>query len=118
PVAGTFGGPRFTTTEDLAFAGANPSVIVRTGSGGTNVHAAISTDGGKNWRRLESEPPGYGRGGGNIAISADGKTIVWSERNSVPYVTSDVGGHWSACAGIVSGSRVIADSINPGRFYG
>jgi photosystem II stability/assembly factor-like uncharacterized protein len=116
--AGTFDGPRFTTTEDIAFAGANPSTIVRTGSGGTNVHAAISTDGGKNWSRLPSEPPGYGRGGGNIAISADGKTIVWSERNSAPNVTSDGGAHWSACGGMALGARVTADAINPARFYG
>lgn len=115
--AGTFGGPRFTTTDDLAFAGKNPSVIVRIGSGGTNVHAAISTDGGKSWNRLPSEPPGFGRGGGSITISADGKTIVWSERNSPPNVSNDGGAHWSACTGVASGTRVVADAINPERFY-
>lgn len=118
PSAGTFAGAQFTSTENLAFAGANPSVIVRTGSGGTNVHAAISMDGGKNWKRLAGEPPGFGRGGGNVAISADGKTIVWSERNNAVNVTSDGGVHWSACAGLAAGAQVIADPINPMRFYG
>jgi photosystem II stability/assembly factor-like uncharacterized protein len=118
PAAGTFNGPRFSNTEDLAFAGANPSIMVRTGTGGTDVHAAISTDGGKNWSLLPSDPRGYTRGGGNIAISADGKTIVWSERNTEPNVTSDGGAHWTACSGIVSGARVIADPVNATRFYG
>jgi len=118
PAAGAFKGPHFSNTEDLAFAGENPSIIVRTGTGSTNVHAAISTDGGKNWSLLPSEPTGYVRGGGGIAISADGKTIVWSERNSAPNVTRDGGAHWTACAGIVSGARVIADPVNSARFYG
>jgi len=118
PAAGAFNGPRFSNTEDLAFAGANPSIVVRIGTGGTTVHAAISTDGGKNWSPLPSEPQGYGRGGASIAISADGKTIVGSQRNALPNVTADGGAHWTACANIGSGARVIADPINPAQFYG
>jgi hypothetical protein len=119
PAEGAFKGPRFSNTEDLAFAGANPSMIVRTGTGGTNVHAGISIDGGKNWKLLPSEPSGFdGPGGGNIAISANGKTIVWSQRNNAPNVTSDGGAHWMECVGLSSGARVIADPVNPARFYG
>lgn len=118
PAAGAFNGPRFSNTEDLAFAGANPLIMVRSGTGGTNVHAAISTDGGKNWSLLPSEPPGYGRGGGNIAISANGKTIVWSQRNGAPNVTVDGGAHWVTCTDLAAGTRAIADPVNPARFYG
>jgi len=118
PAAGAFDGPRFSTTDDLAFAGENPSIIIRTGAGGTNVHAAISIDGGKSWSRLLNEPPSYRRGGGNIAVSADGKTIVWSERNGIPNVTGDRGAHWSTCIGLAGGTRVIADPVDPARFYG
>jgi photosystem II stability/assembly factor-like uncharacterized protein len=117
PATGTFAGPRFSNTEDLAFAGKNPSIVVRTGTGGNGVHAAISADAGKTWTALLGEPAGFGRGGGTIAVSADGATIVWALRGSAANVTPDRGAHWAACAGIAPGSRVIADPINPSRFY-
>ena len=118
PAAGTFAGPRFSNTEDLALAGRNSSIIVRTGTGGAGVHAAISTNGGRNWNALAGEPAGYGRGGGYIAVSADGTTIVWSLRGQPPHVSRDGGAHWIACDGIAPGLRIIADPMNPARFYG
>jgi photosystem II stability/assembly factor-like uncharacterized protein len=117
PASGTFAGPRFSNTEDLAFAGRNPSIIVRTGTGGDGVHAAISTDGGKTWTALLGEPNGFRRGGGTIAVSADGARIVWELRGSESHVSSDGGAHWTVCAGIAAGSRVIADTVNSLRFY-
>jgi photosystem II stability/assembly factor-like uncharacterized protein len=117
PADGTFAGPRFSNTEDLACAGKNQSIIVRTGTGGEGVHAAISTNSGKNWTALLSEPSGFARGGGTIAISADGATIVWALRGGVPNVSTDRGAHWNACVGVAPGLRVIADSVDPLRFY-
>ena len=121
PVAGTFSGQRYSNTEDLAFAGKKPNLIVRTGTGGgrgTNsiIHASISKDGGQTWKTLGSEPPNSG-GAGTIAISADGKTIVWTPRRSEPYYSVDKGIHWTACAGLSSGIRVVADPVNPAQFY-
>jgi photosystem II stability/assembly factor-like uncharacterized protein len=121
PVAGTFSGQRYGNTEDLAFAGKKPNLIVRTGTGGgrgTNsiIHASISKDGGKTWKTLGSEPPNSG-GAGSIAISANGKTIVWTPRRSEPSCSVDEGIHWTACAGLSSGVRVVADPVNPAQFY-
>jgi photosystem II stability/assembly factor-like uncharacterized protein len=118
PAKGAFTGPRFGGTEDLAFAGKNPSLIVRTGVGGrrATVHAAISEDGGETWKLLASDLPGA-RGGGSIALSADGKTIVWTPRREAPSASVDRGTSWAACAGLESGSRVIADPVNAARFY-
>lgn len=116
PAQGTFAGPRFSNTEDLAFAGKKPSIIVRSGTGGSQVHAAISVDGGKNWNALGSEPSGSG-GGGTIAVSADGATIVWAPRRSAPGFSTDCGTNWTSCAGLSPGLRVIADAVNPSRFY-
>jgi photosystem II stability/assembly factor-like uncharacterized protein len=115
---GTFAGPRFSSTEDLAFAGISPLVIARTGTGGPRgaVHAAISEDGGKTWKALDSEPTNS-RGGGSIALSADGKIIVWTPRRGSPCVSVDRGSTWTACAGLANGFRVIADPVNPARFY-
>ena len=120
PAEGTFSGQRYGNTEDLAFAGKKPNLIVRTGTGGgrgTNriIHASISKDGGKTWKTLASEPTNN-FGAGPIAISADGKTIVWTQRRSEPNYSVDQGTHWSVCAGLSSGG-VVADPVNPKRFY-
>jgi photosystem II stability/assembly factor-like uncharacterized protein len=117
PPEGAFAGPRFSNTEDLAFAACKPEIIVRTGTGGEGVHAAISKDGGKSWNTLPSQPASYPRGRGTIAISADGETIVWGEGMSVPNVSSDGGMHWKTCRGIDPGTRVLADTVNPSYFY-
>ena len=117
PPDGTFAGPRFSNTEDLAVAGRNPLIIVRTGtSHEAIVHAAVSFDGGSHWRPLASEPP-RSAGAGSITISADAQTIVWTPRGSAPHYTTDLGRHWTACENLQPGNRVEADTVNPGRFY-
>jgi photosystem II stability/assembly factor-like uncharacterized protein len=114
---GTFASVHFSNTEDLAFAGKNPSIIVRTGTGRNEIHAAISVDGGKNWSTLGSEPPDSFGGGGTIAISADGEIIVWTLRRNAPNFSADLGENWTNCAGLAPELRVIADAVNPSRFY-
>jgi photosystem II stability/assembly factor-like uncharacterized protein len=117
PVQGTFSGPRYGNTEDLAFAGKNPLLIVRTGTvGNQDVRAAFSRDGGATWQELENEPP-IGNGAGTIAISADAKIIVWTPRGGEPYFTKNWGTNWTACAGLSTGIRVVADAVNPQNFY-
>jgi photosystem II stability/assembly factor-like uncharacterized protein len=117
PIRGSFDGPRYSNTEDMALAGKNPQVIVRTGTGRSGaVRAAISTDGGKTWNALGREPTNSA-GAGTIAVSADGKTIVWTPRRSVPSYSNDRGAQWLACAGISPHARVVADAVNPARFY-
>ncbi|HXT11026.1 MAG TPA: cellulase [Candidatus Angelobacter sp.] len=109
-------GPRFSNTEDMMFAGKRPLFIVRTGTGKSSVHAALSVDGGRSWQALASEPAG-GDGGGTITISADGATIVWTPRPGVPSVSTNRGETWTSCEGLTRGLRVIADMVNPARFY-
>jgi photosystem II stability/assembly factor-like uncharacterized protein len=117
PQQGLFQGPRYGNTEDLAFAGLNPAVLVRSGAGGDgSVRAAISMDGGSTWKALASEPPNRA-GAGAITISADGKIIVWTPRQTAPHFTLDLGTTWTPCAGLASGARVVADAVNPARFY-
>jgi photosystem II stability/assembly factor-like uncharacterized protein len=117
PEQGSFTGPRFSNSESIAFAGKNPQIIARTGTGANaGVHAAISPDGGKSWQALGSEPPDSS-GAGSIALSADGKTIVWTPRHAAPYFSTDRGTNWAACLGLGSSLVVVADSVNPVRFY-
>jgi photosystem II stability/assembly factor-like uncharacterized protein len=117
PARGCFAGPRYGNTEDMALAGKNPQIIVRTGTGRSGtVRAAISTDGGETWTALGREPANSA-GAGTIAVSADGKTIVWTPRRSVPSYSNDRGAQWAACAGIGPRAQVVADAVNPGWFY-
>jgi hypothetical protein len=116
PNGGTFSGVRFSNTEDLAYAGLNPKVIVRAGTGRGIVQAAISEDGGNAWKTLVSEPP-ESTGAGSIAVSADGQNIVWTPRRSAPYFSLDRGKTWTACAGLSPGIAVTADPVNAARFY-
>jgi photosystem II stability/assembly factor-like uncharacterized protein len=116
PAHGNFAGPRFSNTEDLTFAARKSSLILRTGTGNGGVHAAISEDGGENWNLLGSEPAG-GDGGGTIAISADGRTIVWTPRRGAPNFSTDNGTNWRQCTGLPQGIRIIADAVNASRFY-
>jgi photosystem II stability/assembly factor-like uncharacterized protein len=117
PEPDTFTGPRFPNSESIAFAGKNPQIIVRTGNGGNeHVRAAISLDGGESWQALGAEPPDSG-GAGSIALSADGKTIVWTPRQGAPHFSTDRGTNWVACLGLGPRLAVVADSVNRARFY-
>jgi len=117
PPQGSYAGARFTSTQDLAFAARNPSVIVRVGVAGNGpARGAISHDGGKNWTAFANGPTD-GYGGGTIVISADGKTIVQTARGGTPEFSSDGGDNWTICAGLPAGVRVTADAVNPSRFY-
>ncbi|MFO1475511.1 MAG: cellulase [Verrucomicrobiota bacterium] len=117
PPQGSFAGPRYGNTEDLAVPGKRPAMILRTGTGNNRfVKAAVSDDGGMNWTTLASEPPGSA-GAGTITASADGETIVWTPRRSSPHVTTDRGSKWAACEGLKPGCRVVADTVNPVLFY-
>jgi photosystem II stability/assembly factor-like uncharacterized protein len=116
--AGAFDGPRYGNTEDLAFAGRKPQVFARTGTTRARgrVRAAVSTNGGRSWKAFDSEPTNS-MGAGSIAVSADGRIFVWTPRRSAPCFSADQGSNWTACAGLTSGLRVVADSVNPARFY-
>jgi len=120
PVEGGFSGQRYGNTEDMAFTGEKPDIIVRAGTGGRGtdriVRASVSDDGGKTWETLASEPPNS-YGAGTIAISADGRTIVWTPQRSEAYFTTDRGIHWIACAGLPRGICVVADPVNAAQFY-
>jgi photosystem II stability/assembly factor-like uncharacterized protein len=117
PAHGSFSGPRFGNTESLAFAAKKPSIMARTGTGRNQTHAAISKDGGKTWHLLPTEPPDAEDGAGTIALSANGKIIVWTPRRGAPSLTVDGGHHWTNCLGTSPRQRVIADPVNSSRFY-
>lgn len=123
PPRGRFGTPAFKNTASMAFAWDHPEIVVRSGDSYHNdvVTAGFSTDGGVRWKAFVGEPPGTQgsrrRGSGVIAISADGRTVVWSPTGVAPFLTHDWGAHWSPCEGGRTGLSVIADTVNSSRFY-
>ncbi len=130
PPQGTFANPHFTNTESIDCAARVPAIIVRSGTVRGNaagtVRAAYSGDGGTTWQSFASEPPlppesanlRFAGGAGHLAVSADGTVVVWTPRGGSPYATRDWGKTWTACAGTVPALRVVADRVNPAKFYG
>ena len=117
PEQGSFAGPRFSNTEDLAFAGRRPEIIVRVGTSREQIlPAALSRDGGLSWTALGGEPAPHSAAG-TVAISADGETIIWTPRRGRASYSVNAGTNWAPCAGLQPGIRVVADRLNPACFY-
>ena len=123
PPRGRFGTPAFKDTSSMAFAWGHPEMVVRSGNTYRNdlVTGAFSTDGGATWKAFAAEPPGtvgaYWRGEGPIAISPDARTIVWSPTGVAPHFTLDRGATWYPCVGGSVNLAVVADTVNPLKFY-
>ena len=82
PALGKSLSPMFNTSVSLDFAQAKPEIMVASGNG--KVHGALSENGGLSWQLFKSEPEGT-RGNGKIAISVDGKTIIWKLKRGVQW---------------------------------
>ena len=108
--------PFLGNTHDVSGGSLHPNVMVRIGRARAGKNLGYSLDGGKTWREPESVPDPKA-GEGHIAVSPDGDTWVWATREQVPYVTKNKGTTWQVCEGLPKDTRVIADSINPRRFY-
>lgn len=109
--------PFLGNTNDVSGGERNANVIVRVGRARTGRNIGYSLDGGKTWHEPAAVPEPKASEG-HIAVSADGATWVWTPRDQVPYVTSDRGATWAACEGLPKDTRVVADRVNPRRFYG
>lgn len=110
--------PYFGNCDDVTVAENNPSLFVRVGiaSGhhpGSNI--GYSTNFGKTWQ--SAEMPTERSGHGSIAVSADGATWVWTPQRQEPYLTTDRGKTWTMIDSLPKNIRVIADKVNPLKFY-
>ncbi len=115
PPQGRYNPPKGTTLS-LAFASKVPSTIVKAYNAAP--YGAYSKDGGSSWRDFPKRPRGATAGGTwSIAISADGRTIVWAPTGSALSYSTDFGNTWTACGGSVPAVPPIADMVDPGKFY-
>jgi photosystem II stability/assembly factor-like uncharacterized protein len=111
--------PLFGNTNGVACAAKNPDVVVRVGRAsihhpGGNI--GYSLDGGKSWQAPAATPEAKSALG-HIAVSSDGGTWVWTPERSAVFYTRDRGATWAASQGVPANTRVIADSVNPQKFY-
>jgi hypothetical protein len=109
--------PFLGNTHDVSGGELNANVIVRVGRPRGSGAIGYSLDGGKTWQEPASVPDPAATAG-HIAVSADGRTWVWTPQDRVPYVTSDKGATWVVCEGLPKDTRVVADRVNSKRFYG
>jgi hypothetical protein len=109
-----FFNPAFGHNRAIDFSESDPNFVVRVYEGG-QTHGAYSIDNGRTWAEFPAAPPG--RGGGHVAVSADGKAVVWSPQDASPQVSHDCGKSWDACEGIGRTVRVVSDRVNASTFY-
>jgi hypothetical protein len=98
-----------------------PSTIVRVGVAGDNTLGTISHDGGSTWTPFASKANST-NGGGTVAISGDGKTIVWAPTDIAPVVSNDNGATWTKASGsglpsLPVGVQMLSDGASGNVFY-
>ena len=116
---GNFDTPHFGNTDGITCAWLKPELLVRVGRGSGNRGGGdigVSYNSGKTWQAA-SKPEQQSRHG-HISVSADGATWVWTPQRSKPYYTSDNGHTWSAIENLPEDTRIVADKVNPNKFYG
>ncbi len=113
--------PWFGNTNGIAGAELKPELVVRVGTVSGHHREgkpiAYSPDGGVSWIEPATLPAENLRNG-HIAVSADGETWIWTPDRSPVFYTRDRGATWHQSEGIAATTRVIADRVNPARFYG
>lgn len=111
----------------LDFAKSSPLTIVRIlqhGNSTLTSYGSISYDGGSTWTGFPNQA-GSTNGGGTVAISADGGTIVWAPSDVAPVASTDHGSSWktltyqsgSGTANLPTGVKVLSDGANGNLFY-
>lgn len=116
---GNFINPRFSNTDVVTCAANSCDMMVRVGVGSTQVgggNIGYSLDGGNTWQPAKSAPkPDSKRG--TICVSTSGQTWIWTPDRSLPYITIDKGTTWKPVNGLPENISVIADPVNPSKFY-
>lgn len=113
----------FLANTSIDYAELSPTRFVRVGNAdqGNSPRIGLSYDGGNNWFTLNnawSSSSTDTTGGGNVAMSADGTSIVWSPSGQAVYYSTNTGSSWSKSSGIPAGAKVASDRVNSSKFYG
>lgn len=108
------------STASMDYAELDPAFIVRVGTYDTNYPdqklIGISRDSASNWYSPNSQPSTQ-KGGGTVALAADGSSIVWSIEDAGVQYSKTGGNSWSASTGLPAGAKVASDRVNKDKFY-
>lgn len=108
------------STASMDYAELDPAFIVRVGTYDTNYPdqklIGISRDSASNWYSPNSQPSTQ-KGGGTVALAADGSSIVWSIEDAGVHYSKTGGNSWSASTGLPAGAKVASDRVNKDKFY-
>ena len=112
----TFTNPVCSNGTGVDFAKNTPSKLVRVGTGGS-VFGAVSSDGGSSWTPFANQA-GSSQGGGTVAVSADGGTVVWAPGDVAPSRSTDNGNSWTSLSSMLPvGAQLLSDGYNANLFY-
>ncbi|MCC7492147.1 MAG: xyloglucanase [Fimbriimonadaceae bacterium] len=105
----------YMTNRALDYAGAAPRHVVRVGDG-IAVPGCLSTDSGQTWQVFATAPVA-GAKNGSVALSADGRAVLWSPGGQPPFRSTDGGTTWARCQGLETAAVVVADRVDPLLLY-
>lgn len=113
------------STNSIDFAQSAPSNVVRAGNGNSSNcenSYAYSTDGGQTWKLRGGQPSGVtGSNNDSIAMSPDGKRVVWAPNGTTAVYTSTnwtaANPTWTAVTGLPAQAKVRADRVTANTFY-
>jgi xyloglucan-specific exo-beta-1,4-glucanase len=114
-----------SSTNSIDFAQSVPAQAVRAGNGDNSNcenSFAYSTNGGQTWTIGAVQPTGVtGSSNDSIAMSADGKRVVWAPDGAASVYTSTnwntSRATWTAVTGLPAQSKVRADRVTANKFY-
>lgn len=121
PVAdGMHYAPYFGNTDGVTGAWKKPEIMVRVGVIFNHLYdlpaISYSEDGGRTWKSCKKSPVKKAESG-HVAVNSDASVWIWTPRGALPSFTTDKGESWTECQGLPKGIKIIADKVNPLRFY-
>ncbi len=113
----------FLANTSIDYAELSPTRFVRVGNvdTGSSSRIGLSYDTGNNWFSLNNpwqSDSSDTTGGGNVAMSADGNSIVWAPNGQPVYYSTNTGSSFNQSSGIPVGAIVASDRVNSDKFYG
>lgn len=105
----------------IDYAELNPNFFARVGTADyaadpSAKSVGFSYDSAANWNKANSEPSGT-KGGGTVAVSANGNAVVWSTQDVGVYYSHSGGNSWTKSTGVPNGAKVRSDRVNANKFY-
>lgn len=117
PRSGNFTNPKVGQVNALDFAELNPDVVARAQNG--SEYLALSTDNGATWAPMPvPQTPEQARSASDVALTADGESLLVKPGNQPIYFTTDRGSTWKLSEGLPSEARYVwSDRVDPRTVY-